>query len=190
MKRNRPAILVLYHTVDPPQRIMRKQRRCGLPLKSADFPRYHYTSHLRSPSTTCRNTWVAYVYVSLVLRGTLRGIFERAVFTTKREVTSVRLLGSACSDKGTDSVATVHELHVSLTRPALSAVHQKEEMKRAVRDAAKAHAVIPSHMHQHSFLSESFSSKDLIQKPATLTDELMYVSQIHGVVCCIFGSAE
>jgi hypothetical protein len=36
-------------------------------------------------------------------------------------------------------VADVRELHVSLTRPFFLRASQREEMKRAVRDAAKAH---------------------------------------------------
>ncbi len=55
----------------------------------------------------------------------------------KQEVPSVHVLGA--SDADADSVAAVRELHISLTRPFFIRTHQKEEIKRAVRDAAKAH---------------------------------------------------
>ncbi len=82
--------------------------------------------------------WAAYVYVPIAVRGTLRRIVERAVdIARKGEGDSgtsidVHMLGS--SD---ENVAC--ELHVSLTRPFSLRAYQREEMKRAVRDAAKAH---------------------------------------------------
>ncbi|KAI0300614.1 hypothetical protein B0F90DRAFT_391281 [Multifurca ochricompacta] len=82
--------------------------------------------------------WAAYVYVPLVLRGALRSVVERAMGIVKEQVPSTRNLGGLDPDSG--SVAGMHELHVSLTRPFFLHGHQREEMKRAVRDAAKAHA--------------------------------------------------
>lgn len=81
--------------------------------------------------------WAAYVYVPIVLRGTLRGIVERAFTIARGEVASVHPLGGSGPDS--DSVADVHELHISLTRPFFLHAHQREVMKRVVRDTAKAH---------------------------------------------------
>jgi hypothetical protein len=70
------------------------------------------------------------------VRGTLRRIVERAVDIVRKGDSGtsidVHMLGS--SD---ENVAC--ELHVSLTRPFSLRAYQREEMKRAVRDAAKAH---------------------------------------------------
>ena len=86
--------------------------------------------------------WAAYVYVPIAVRGTLRRIVERAVDIARNGSDSyfgknidVHMLGSS-SDSDSNVVG---ELHVSLTRPFFLRAHQREEMKRAVRDAAKAH---------------------------------------------------
>jgi U6 snRNA phosphodiesterase len=81
--------------------------------------------------------WAAYVYVPILLRGTLRSIVERAFVIAKREATTVRVLGGSNPDS--EDVADVRELHISLTRPFFLRAHQREEMKRVVRDTAKAH---------------------------------------------------
>jgi len=86
--------------------------------------------------------WAAYVYVPIAVRGTLRRIVERAVDIGRKggddsqAATSVdvHVLGGS---SGSSVVAC--ELHVSLTRPFFLRAYQREEMKRAVRDAAKAH---------------------------------------------------
>jgi U6 snRNA phosphodiesterase len=84
--------------------------------------------------------WAAHVYVSIVLRGALRDIVSRAVTIAKGEVASVRVVGdSSPEDSLADSVAGLRELHISLTRPFFLRAHQREAMKRVVRDAAKAH---------------------------------------------------
>jgi len=57
----------------------------------------------------------------------------------KGEVTGLRVLGGGIGlDPDKDAVAEVRELHISLTRPFFLRGHQREEMKRAVRDAARA----------------------------------------------------
>jgi U6 snRNA phosphodiesterase len=79
--------------------------------------------------------WAAHVYVPIALRGALRDIVSRAVAIAKGEVASVRVVGAEDSE----SVAGLRELHISLTRPFFLRAHQREAMKRVVRDAAKAH---------------------------------------------------
>src|ERR1700761_1867036 len=152
MKRNLPAVLVSYsgssseneeEEIAPlPQPPVKKRRLPALapylmPAVPLDDPSKHQGRTRATPHV--EGQWAAHVYVLLVLRGALRGIVERAISIAKQDVACVRLLGSADSDTGMDSVATVRELHVSLTRPFFLRAHQKEEMKRAVRDAAKAH---------------------------------------------------
>ena len=152
MKRTCPAILVSYsgsssseneEDITPPPPV-KKRKLPALPSHLTlavplDDPSKHQGRTRTTPHV--EGQWAAHVYVSLLLHGALRGIVERAVDITKQEVPSVRLVGSADSDTGpgTDSVAPVRELHVSLTRPFFLRTHQKEEMKRAVRDAAKAY---------------------------------------------------
>jgi hypothetical protein len=77
------------------------------------------------------------------VRGSLRRVVERAVDIARKGGDSdcgtsvdVHVLGSSSS--GLDSNVAC-ELHVSLTRPFFLRAYQREEMKRAVRDAAKAH---------------------------------------------------
>jgi hypothetical protein len=83
--------------------------------------------------------WAAYVYVPIAVRGTLRRIVERAVDIVRKgegdseSSLDVHMLGSSDSN-------VACELHISLTRPFSLRAHQREDMKRAVRDAAKAHA--------------------------------------------------
>jgi hypothetical protein len=155
MKRNRPATLVSYsgsssseHEEEitppppPPPPPVKKRRLPALashlvPAVPLDDPSKHQGRIRTTPHV--EGQWAAHVYVSLLLHGALRGIVERAVDIAKQEVAGVRLVGSADSDMGKDSVASVRELHVSLTRPFFLRAHQKEEMKRAVRDAAKVH---------------------------------------------------
>ncbi|KAH8994116.1 hypothetical protein EDB86DRAFT_3064733 [Lactarius hatsudake] len=150
MKRNRRAILVPYsgssseneEEIPPPPPPVKKRRLPALasylvPAIPLDDPSKHQGRTRAIPHV--EGQWAAHVYVSLVLRGALRGIVERAVSIAQQEVAGVRLLGGADSDPNPDSVAAVRELHVSLTRPFFLRAHQKEEMKRAVRDAAKAH---------------------------------------------------
>ena len=89
--------------------------------------------------------WAAYVYVPIAVRGKLRRIVERAVDIAKKggdgsgtsASVDIHVLGGNNSDSDSNDVAC--ELHVSLTRPFFLRAYQREEMKRAVRDAAKAH---------------------------------------------------
>ncbi len=152
MKRNCPATLVSYsgssssseneEEIPPPPPPVKKRRLPALashlvPAVPLDDPSKHQG---RTRATLhVEGQWAAHVYVSLVLRGALRGIVERAVSIAKQEVAGVHLLGGTDEDPDPDSVAAVRELHVSLTRPFFLRTHQKEEMKRAVRDAAKAY---------------------------------------------------
>ena len=120
-----------------------KQRKRQLPALAAhlvssaplDDPSKHQGRTRTTPHVD--GQWAAYVYVPIAVRGTLRRIVERAVdIARKGEGSSgtsidVHMLGS--SD---ENVAC--ELHVSLTRPCFLRAHQREEMKRAVRDVAKA----------------------------------------------------
>ena len=78
----------------------------------------------------------------VAVRGVLRRIVERAVDVARKKgdpdsgtSIDVQKLGSS-SDS--DSNVT-SELHVSLTRPFFLRAYQREEMKRAERDVAKAH---------------------------------------------------
>ncbi len=151
MKRNCPATLVSYsgsssseneEEIPPPPPPVKKRRLPALashlvPPVPLDDPSKHQGRTRATPHV--EGQWAAHVYVSLVLRGALRGIVERAVSIAKQVVAGVHLLGGTDSDPVPDSVAAVRELHVSLTRPFFLRAHQKEEMKRAVRDAAKAH---------------------------------------------------
>jgi Uncharacterised conserved protein len=121
-----------------------KQRKRQLPALAAhlassvplDDPSKHQGRTRTTPHVD--GQWAAYVYVPIAVRGTLRRIVERAVDIAgkgggdSRTSVDVHMLGS--SD---ENVAC--ELHVSLTRPFSLRAHQREEMKRAVRDAAKAH---------------------------------------------------
>ncbi|KAI0250479.1 hypothetical protein BJV78DRAFT_1219564 [Lactifluus subvellereus] len=82
--------------------------------------------------------WAAYIYVPILLHGKLRNIVERALTIARGEVASVHPLGGSGPDS--DSVADVRELHISLTRPFFLHAHQREVMRRVVRDTAKAHS--------------------------------------------------
>ncbi|KAI0262432.1 hypothetical protein BC834DRAFT_828908 [Gloeopeniophorella convolvens] len=105
------------------------------PAVPVDDPSKHQGRARTTPHV--EGQWASYVYVPIVLRGPLRGIVERAVAIARGEAPSVRLLGT---DQGRDDVASLRELHVSLTRPFFLRPHQKEEMKQAVRRVAKDHA--------------------------------------------------
>jgi hypothetical protein len=124
-----------------------KQRRRKLPAFAAhlapsvppDDPSKHQGRTRTTPHVD--GQWAAYVYVPIALGGTLRRIVERAVGIAKKGDDSgtnvvVHTIG------GLDSVRDSNvacELHISLTRPFFLRAYQREEMKRAVRDAAKAH---------------------------------------------------
>lgn len=91
--------------------------------------------------------WAAYVYVPLALRGALRRVVARAADIANEEMAAsttganLHVLGAeGSSGAGTGTLADVRELHVSLTRPVFLRASQREDMKRAVRDAAKAHS--------------------------------------------------
>ncbi|KAH8978461.1 hypothetical protein EDB92DRAFT_1909607 [Lactarius akahatsu] len=182
MKRNRRTILVPYSgssseneeeilPLPPP---VKKRRLPALashlmPATPLDDPSKHQGRTRAIPHVD--GQWAAHVYVSLVLRGALRGIVERAVSIAKQEVAGVRLLGGADSDPNPDSVAAVRELHISLTRPFFLRAHQKEEMKRAVRNAAKAHP---------PFTASFAAFSDLTNDEHTRTFLCMEVGAGHG----------
>ena len=91
--------------------------------------------------------WAAYVYVPLVLCGALRRVVTRATDIANEEMgasttgANLHVLGAeGSSGAGKGTLADVRELHVSLTRPVFLRASQREDMKRAVRDAAKAHS--------------------------------------------------
>ncbi|KAH9010222.1 hypothetical protein EDB85DRAFT_2296913 [Lactarius pseudohatsudake] len=182
MKRNRRAILVPYsgssseneEEIPPPPPPVKKRRLPPLashlmPAIPLDDPSKHQGRTRAIPHV--EGQWAAHVYVSLVLRGALRGIVERAVSIARQEVAGVRLLGGADSDPNPDSVAAVRELHISLTRPFFLRAHQKEEMKRAVRDAAKAHP---------PFTASFAAFSDLTNDEHTRTFLCMEVGAGHG----------
>jgi U6 snRNA phosphodiesterase len=122
-----------------------KQRKRQLPALAAhltssvplDDPSKHQGRTRITPHVD--GQWAAYVYVPIAVGGTLRRIVECAAdIARKGESDSgtsvdVHMLGSS------DSNVVGCELHVSLTRPCFLRAYQREEMKRAVRDAAKAH---------------------------------------------------
>ncbi|KAH9011805.1 hypothetical protein EDB85DRAFT_2040503, partial [Lactarius pseudohatsudake] len=164
MKRNRRAILVPYTQARLPP--LASHLMPAIPL---DDPSKHQGRTRAIPHV--EGQWAAHVYVSLVLRGALRGIVERAVSIAKQEVAGVRLLGGADSDPNPDSVAAVRELHISLTRPFFLRAHQKEEMKRAVRNAAKAHP---------PFTASFAAFSDLTNDEHTRTFLCMEVGAGHG----------
>ncbi|KAH9043532.1 U6 snRNA phosphodiesterase Usb1 [Lactarius deliciosus] len=143
-----------------------KYRQCLLPSRSVGIPdpskHQGRTRALTRAIPHVEGQWAAHAYVSLVLRGALRGIVERAVSVAKQEVAP-----------NPDSVAAVRELHVSLTRPFLLRAHQKEEMKRAVRDAAKAHP---------PFTASFAAFSDLTNDEHTRTFLCMEVGAGHGEV--------
>ena len=128
----------------PPPPTDKKQRKRQLPALPAhlapsvplDDPSKHQGRTRTTPHVD--GQWAAYVYVPVVLRGTLRRIVERAVGIARKgnggSGTNVDVHPVGSSDS---NVAC--ELHVSLTRPFFLRAHQREEVKRAVRDAAKAH---------------------------------------------------
>ena len=126
-----------------------KQRKRQLPALAAhlaspvplDDPSKHQGRTRTMPHVD--GQWAAYVYVPIAMRGSLRRVVERAVDIARKggsdsdsgTTVDVHMLGS--SSDSDSNVAC--ELHVSLTRPFFLRAYQREEMKRAVRDAAKAH---------------------------------------------------
>lgn len=183
MKRNRLATLVSYsgsssseneEKILPPPPLVKKRRLPALaphlmPTTPLDDPSKHQGRTRATPHVD--GQFAAHIYVPLVLRGALRGIVERAVSMAKQEVAGVCLLGGADSGPDPDSVAAVRELHVSLTRPFFLRAHQREEMKRAVRDAAKAHP---------PFMASFASFSDLTNDEHTRTFLCMEIGAGHG----------
>ena len=162
MKRTRAALLVSYdessssendkehepeRPTPPPSKKTKKRKLPALPAHLApaappDDPSKHQGRTRTTPHVD--GQWAAYVYVPLALRAALRRVVARAVDIARGEAdvdvagTSVHVLGNGGGgDAG--EVADVHKLHVSLTWPFFLRESQREEMKRAVRDAAKAH---------------------------------------------------
>jgi len=129
-------------TLSKPPEIKKKRKLPALaPHLSLAVPTDDPSKHQGRTRTTPHvdGQWAAHVYVPLALRGTLRRVVERAVELAKGEVTGLRVLGGGMGlDPDKDAVAEVRELHISLTRPFFLRGHQREEMKRAVRDAARA----------------------------------------------------
>jgi len=126
-------------TNQPPLRNRHLQPHLA-PAVPADDPSKHQGRTRVTPHVD--GQWAAHVYVPLALRGTFRRVVDRAMEIAKGQVTTgLRVLGGGTGlDPDKDSVADVRELHISLTRPFFLRAHQREEMKRAVRDAAKAHS--------------------------------------------------
>ena len=141
------------------QQQKRKRKLPALPAHLApsvppDNPSKHQGRTRTTPHVD--GQWAAYVYVPVSLRGgggsataPLRRVVERAVGIAKTPAGETRTgvvpvytrtVGSSESGKGEgDEAAVGDELHVSLTRPFFLRAYQREEMKRAVRDIAKAH---------------------------------------------------
>ena len=139
------------------QQQRRKRKLPALPAHLApsvppDDPSKHQGRTRTTPHVD--GQWAAYVYVPVKLRGgggsataPLKRVVERAVGIAKMTEgetgivpVHTRTVGS-CSESGSgdDKAAVYDELHVSLTRPFFLRAYQREEMKRAVRDIAKAH---------------------------------------------------
>ena len=165
-KKKRPSPSSSSSPAPPPtgtKQHQQQQRKRKLPALAAhlapsaprpDDPSKHQGRTRTTPHVD--GQWAAYVYVPIVLRrrgggGALRRIVERAVRIAKAGdsdsdsdsgTTSVvvhNMLGGSESDSDAGAGAACEELHVSLTRPFFLRAYQREEMKRAVRDAAKAH---------------------------------------------------
>jgi hypothetical protein len=139
------------------------QRKRKLPALAAhlappvppDDPSKHQGRTRTTPHV--EGQWAAYVYVPIALRGTaLRRVVERAVGIAKKggdldpagtrggvvvpvHTHAHALGGRSDSVRDSGDGAACEELHVSLTRPFFLRAYQREEMKRAVRDVAKAH---------------------------------------------------
>lgn len=128
----------------PPPTDKKQRKKRQLPALAAhlapsvplDDPSKHQGRTRTTPHVD--GQWAAYVYVPVAVRGTLRRIVERAMGIARKgdggSGTSIDVHPLGSSDS---NVAC--ELHVSLTRPFFLRAHQREEVKRAVRDAAKAH---------------------------------------------------
>ena len=167
MKRTRTAILVSYgessdseneqhppkETPKPPSPVAppppKKRKLPALPANLApavplDDPSKHQGRTRTTPHV--EGQWAAYVYAPLALRGALRRVVARAMDVAREGMaasTSANLHVLGAEDSGTGgagTVADVRELHVSLTRPFFLRASQREDMKRAVRDAAKAYS--------------------------------------------------
>jgi U6 snRNA phosphodiesterase len=124
-----------------------KQRKRQLPALAAhlvspvplDDPSKHQGRMRTTPHVD--GQWVAYVYVPIAMRSTLRRIVECAVDIVRKgggdsgTSVDVHMLRSLDSD----SNVVACKLHVLLTRPFFLRTYQREKMKRAVRDAANAH---------------------------------------------------
>ena len=152
----------------PPPPAPKQLRKRKLPALAAhlapsvptDDPSKHQGRTRTAPHV--EGQWAAYVYVPIALRGTaLRRVVQRAVGIAERggdldDLDSRASSGGVVpvpmpvhdtwtlrgrSDAGRDAGdgATCEELHISLTRPFFLRGYQREEMKRAVRDVAKAH---------------------------------------------------
>jgi hypothetical protein len=140
----------------------KQQRKRKLPALAAHLapsvPTDDPTKHQGRTRTTphVEGQWAAYVYVPIALRGTaLRRVVQRAVGIAERGgdldsrasgAGGVVPVHDTCTLRGRlDDVrdagdgAKCGELHISLTRPFFLRGYQREEMKRAVRDVAKAH---------------------------------------------------
>jgi U6 snRNA phosphodiesterase len=145
LPKKRPKSSTSSQPPPPPAATDTKQRKRQLPALAAhlaspvplDDPSKHQGRTRTIPHVD--GQWAAYVYVPIAVRGALRRIVERAVDIARKgeggsgTSVDVHMLGSS------DSNVVACELHVSLTRPFVLRAYQREEMKRAVRDAARAH---------------------------------------------------
>ena len=100
-----------------------------------DDPSKHQGRIRSSPHV--EGQWAAYVYITLPLRGTENIALSRTVrgaFTQAKGLEpALHIVGST-----TDDITELSELHISLTRPVFLRAHQREEVKAAVKRAARA----------------------------------------------------
>ena len=141
----------------------KQQRKRKLPALAAhlapsvptDDPSKHQGCTRTTPHV--EGQWAAYVYVPIALRGTvLRRVVQRAVGIAERGgdldsrasgggvvpvpvQDTCTLRGRLDDGREAGDGAKCGDLHISLTRPFFLRGYQREEMKRAVRDVAKAH---------------------------------------------------
>ncbi|KAI0062217.1 hypothetical protein BV25DRAFT_660240 [Artomyces pyxidatus] len=111
-----------------------------------DDPTKHQGRVRSSPHV--EGQWAAYVYVPVALhtyaQRPLRDLVCDALRYAQEVVPSVQSLEARsgkteAGDINSSEVSGLQELHVSLTRPFFLRAHQREDMKRAVRAAARLH---------------------------------------------------
>jgi U6 snRNA phosphodiesterase len=103
-----------------------------LPKVPVDDPALHQGRIRTTPHV--EGQWAAYVYVPVFIekREKLGLLLKDSLETARGSVDGLNAIGEDAD--GSDKVT---ELHISLTRPTYVRAHQREELKRAVRAAAK-----------------------------------------------------